>query len=218
MADSKYKRSLKERKKELLKYFLSEDELKNLKKKNKKRKKSKDLEGNKKPKSLSEMDKKLVNIVRDEQKKLQYLKDLTASVQEILNEYFKVSSRGWDFDGRDVPLLYGLLSIALEGSTKIYFISKQFDDFIRISPTRRTLGTLKGKIKKRVHTNIKNCLDYLVFIRNHYVHFPLYYASFYDDEGIFLGTISYFLKEGEVFGHLDLELQGRLNEYDKYWE
>jgi len=153
---------------------------------------------------------KLFDIIRDEKKKEQYLKNLTESVQEILNEYFRLLNKTVTLS--NIPLLYGLLSIALEGSIKIYFISKQFDDFIAIEPKNRTLGKLMKKISKDVYDGVKECLDYLVFIRNHFVHFPLYYKSFYDDEDVFFTVIIYFLIKSGVYDYIHPELQKRLEE------
>ena len=153
---------------------------------------------------------KLLDINRDKKKKERYLKDLAESIQMILVEYFRILNNGITLS--TVPLLYGLLSIALEGSIKIYFISKQFDDFISMEPNHRTLGNLKKIISKDVYYGIKEYLEYLVFVRNHFVHFPLYYESFYDDDKIFFATIKYFLENAGVYDYISTELQKILEE------
>ncbi len=136
---------------------------------------------------------KLLKIFKNNEKRKKYLLDLAEALKRILEEYSQVKKDTITLE--EIPLLYGLVSIALEGSIKLYFLSKQFEDFIVIRPTERTLSNLKEKINKTILSEVKEKLDYLIFVRNHFVHFPLYYTSFHDDEGIFLEVIRFFVEK-----------------------
>ena len=140
-----------------------------------------------------EDDCKLLKIFENDEKRKKYLLDLAESLKRILKEYSQVKKDINTF--KEIPLLYGLISIALEGSIRLYFLSKQFEDFIVIESTKRTLGNLKEKINKTILNEIREKLDYLIFVRNHFVHFPLYYTSFHNDERIFFEVIRFFVEK-----------------------
>jgi len=147
---------------------------------------------------------RLLEVFEDEEKREQCIKNLAEALKIILEEYSQVKKSGITLE--KIPLLYGLLSMALEGSVKIYFLSKQFEDLLDIEPSRRTLGNLKGKINKDILNEIGEKLDYLIFMRNHFVHFPPYYTLSLDDEEIFFDVIRFLAEKGEFYKLIPPEL------------
>ncbi|OFV68363.1 MAG: hypothetical protein SCAL_000039 [Candidatus Syntrophoarchaeum caldarius] len=147
---------------------------------------------------------KLLKIFENDKQKERYLSDLAETIKHILEEYSRVKEDTITL--QKIPLLYGLLSIALEGGIKLYFISKQFEYFLEMDPSKRTLGNLKKKMSKDILNEIGEKLEYLIFVRNHFVHFPLYYTSFYNDEEIFLDVILFFVKKSGFSDFIPSEL------------
>ena len=136
---------------------------------------------------------KLSEIFENSEKIQKYLRDFADSLKIILEKYLQCDTGTITL--REVPLLYGLLSLALEGSIRLYFLSKQFDDFIGVEQPKRTLSKLKEKINKDILNEIGEKLDYLIFVRNHFIHFPLYYTSFYNDKQMFVDVIRFFAEK-----------------------
>ena len=135
----------------------------------------------------------LLEILRSDKKREDYLVELAESIKFILEEYFTIKKRSIYLS--QVSLSYILLSAALEGSLKLYFLSRQFADFLKIEPSKRTLSRMKDELEKDVRKEIEEELDYLIFLRNHFIHFPLYFTSFPNDERVFLKIIKFFMEK-----------------------
>ncbi len=161
-----------------------------------------------------ELERKLIEIIKEPEKLEKYKNDLFLEWKSFLNFYQKLLEEDERESQFGTSRGYILLGVLAEGLVKIVLFFDDPSKYLDKKQGNRTLGNLKGEIKKllKAHkkesneTKIKNLeksLELINSLRNNFIHFPFYYSDDYRFRGIFFQVFAYLLDKFSLWEYLD---------------